>query len=556
MIATDSMAQIVSDYHAGVSRRVHEALNHVRTAIDDWVEEAIQGPLPDDWREQFRAALEAQAAQGRRVLPECVRELEAWIESWATEYGLLPAGPTMEHWARWQRAAESEPIVQVTASGTQTLRHSPDGSFVIQVTPDVSGPLVAEVDLTEQEEVAGEGPEVSQSFRDQVRLILEILDPDVAAWWTSNGFLRSRNASSWTTFFLFNYYSEQKDRRLIAWVDMNFTPSQAATAILADAYDASSSAGQLYRVWRAARGNTAEEFASWQKEAQGVGAQQAAALARVYYGSLSSLTPAGDIVVTVHDINEEGFNWSQLIGMLPVLAAAGKLGKASLSISIVSKGSKTQRLLQIPNELLTKLGKLSKKARDALVAKARRAKNEKEALKILEEGVSGAKVRATKKVARQAKRVKPPLPPPVANVRVTNMKGTDHPHPSHVIAAKSEERLAREVHAIEGEIVLQWGKKIGAKASDVISYNYITQKVSLWDDKYRTAARRLNPSSTFATKSATLKESVDEARRVIEASHLTDADKLAAVRSLNLKTFNRRTNASGNSKNSAFEVFK
>ncbi len=94
MITTDSMAKIVTDYHAGVSRRVHEALNHVRAAIDDWIEQAIQGPLPDDWREQFRAVLEEQAAQGRRVLPECVFELEAWIENWATEYGLLPARPT------------------------------------------------------------------------------------------------------------------------------------------------------------------------------------------------------------------------------------------------------------------------------------------------------------------------------------------------------------------------------------------------------------------------------------------------------------------------------
>ncbi len=341
----------------------------------------------------FAPCSKPKPAQGRRVLPECVRELEAWIESWATEYGLLPARPTMEHWARWQRTAESEPIVQVTASGTQTLRHSPDGSFVIQVTPDVSGPLVAEVDLSKEEEVVGEGPDVSQSFRDQVRLILEILDPDVAAWWASNGFLRSRDASSWFKFLLFNYYSEQKDRRLIAWVDMNFTPSQAAEAILADAHDVSSSAGQLYRVWRAARGNTADEFASWQEEAKSVSAQQAAALASIYYGSLASLTPGGDIVVTVHDIGEDGFNWSQLISALPLLAAAGKLGKASLSISIVSKGSKVNRLLQIPNELLIKLGKLSKKARNALVAKARRVKNEKEALKILEEGVSGAGAR-------------------------------------------------------------------------------------------------------------------------------------------------------------------
>ncbi len=91
VITADSMAKIVTDYHVGVKRRVHEALNHVRVAIDDWIEEAIQGPLPDDWREQFRAVLEAQAAQGRRVLPECVDELEAWIEGWATEYGLLPA---------------------------------------------------------------------------------------------------------------------------------------------------------------------------------------------------------------------------------------------------------------------------------------------------------------------------------------------------------------------------------------------------------------------------------------------------------------------------------
>lgn len=547
MATLDSMASIVWDYHAGVRRRVEGALNKVRDAIDEWIDGALEGPLPDDWREQFAAVLEGQTAQCRRVLPESARQIEAWIEGWAGEYGLLPTGPPMEHWARWRRSADSPVVAQTSAPGAQTVTHSPDGSFVIQVTPEVSGPPESEVDLTETEEVAGPGPKTSQSFQDQVRLILEIVEPDIAEWWSSaRGELRSRDATSWGKFLRQNYYSDREGNRPIVWVDVNFTTAQAAEAIITLASDPSSIAGQLYRQWRASRHDAPTEFAAWRRDATAVSFQQAAALARIYYGSLASLSAGGDLVVTVHDIGEEGFSWPQLLSLLPLMSGSGKFAASSLTVVIVNKSSHATRLLKIPQALLKKLHNLSDKARSALITKAKAAKNEKEALAILEDGVEAG--------ARQVPFVKPPFPKPVAAKRVTNMKGRDYPHPSHVKAAQSEERLAHDIHKLEDEVVLQWGKPIGSHGADIISYNHKTKKITLWDDKYRSAFRRIQASKTFEEGRRPLEQSIDEARAAIGSSSLSVGDKDAALHSLDTNSFRRITQGSGNARNSTIGV--
>ena len=57
----------------------------------------------------------------------------------------------------------------------------------------------------------------------------------------------------------------------------------------------------------------------------------------------------------------------------------------------------------------------------------------------------------------------------------------------HVVAAKTEELLARFVQGFEDEQVVRWGAPIGSHGADVISVSTKTGQVTLWDAKFRTA---------------------------------------------------------------------
>jgi hypothetical protein len=327
-------------------------------------------------------------------------------------------------------------------------------------------------------------------------------------------------------------------------------------------------AGQMFREWRAGRYDAVEEFVAWKGDAFSMGAQQAAAFARMYYESLASLAPGGDLLLTVNDVGEEGLQWRQALDVLPGVTSS-QTKKAGALAFIVLEGKHVRKVLELSQKLIDKLAKLKKlnpKAYKALLAKAKKAKNKEEALEILERGaVTGArnqgKPQATAKRgaaggARAATRATLPFPPPVAAVRVTNMKGRNYPHPNHVKAAHSEERLARDICAMPDEVVLQWGKPIGTHGADIISYNYKTGKVTLWDDKYRSQLRMITPSKTFRDESDALGKAIEEAKQVINSSSLSQKDKAAALRSLATTTYKPITHGSGNAKNSVIGLRK
>lgn len=147
---------------------------------------------------------------------------------------------------------------------------------------------------------------------------------------------------------------------------------------------------------------------------------------------------------------------------------------------------------------------------------------------------------------------KPFFPPPVSNPRVTKRRGKKTPHPSHVIAAKSEEQAARAIHKLPGEVVIYWGAKIGAHGPDVVSYNLKTKTVTLWDVKWRGSPRSIQRSRTFKHDSDALANALEIAKRAINSSRLSEADKLAAWKSIEKGTFQTRTLGMGQSKNSTF----
>lgn len=89
---------------------------------------------------------------------------------------------------------------------------------------------------------------------------------------------------------------------------------------------------------------------------------------------------------------------------------------------------------------------------------------------------------------------------------------------------------------------------MGTHGADVISYNYKTQKVTLWDDKYRSRPQTIKPSSTFEADSKALNRSLQEAHEAIRSSNLSAADKSAAFQCLEYKTYNTTTLQSGNAR--------
>ena len=95
-----------------------------------------------------------------------------------------------------------------------------------------------------------------------------------------------------------------------------------------------------------------------------------------------------------------------------------------------------------------------------------------------------------------------------------------------------------------------WGKMQGTHGADVITYNLKTKRITLWDDKFRSAYVRLMPSRTFEDDSRALANAVQEARNAIRASQLSPADQAAARASIRNNTFLRRTHGSGNAMNS------
>ena len=121
-----------------------------------------------------------------------------------------------------------------------------------------------------------------------------------------------------------------------------------------------------------------------------------------------------------------------------------------------------------------------------------------------------------------------------------------------MIGAAAEEAAAIEIHAMPNEAVIRWGQAIGAHGADIISYNLETHVVTLWDVKFRTEPRRVNPSPTFRRNSRSLDSALAQADRAIRMSLLSPADKKLAIESIMQKTFQTRTLGAGNSRNSTF----
>ena len=236
-------------------------------------------------------------------------------------------------------------------------------------------------------ETAGLGPLTSKAFREKVQLALHVLDPRVARWWKAPsvaGYVRARDATSWHAAWRFNAFSQMNGDQPIITVDMHFTAGETAQAIIREVADGwfADSIGAYYRKYKFATSDAIEEFRKWQLGAATEAARLASVMAELYYNSLASLTPGGDLVVTINDLSEDQPWWQKLISILPLL------GHLPVGTIVLKLGKRT---IEVPKALVRKFESLGAKERSELIKRARSAATDGDARTIIERGLENVK---------------------------------------------------------------------------------------------------------------------------------------------------------------------
>jgi hypothetical protein len=367
MISIDPQASLkyFRSIQSHTERDVERRLDRFQRSLETWLHSALNWPH-EDWEADLRLFVEHTRYAGWEISPHSLAKIRELLEARAKRTGGF-ASPRSKDVER--------PAIQLAA----VMATGEDSDAALDLTSDGENEDFEEsVEL----EVAGEGPDVSPSFKAKVRLTLELLDPVVCRWWHApsvDGLIQSRDA--WGPRR--NVMSYVENDRPILVVDQSFTAGDTALAIIDEASSGlfADSIGVHLRKYRIGRSRSVEEFIAWRKQSAQEAAAEAAKIAEIYYGALASLTPAGDLLVTLDDIDRNGVSLSHALILLPGMALLrGKIKGFVLKFA----GGKP---LKVSEELLKKLSKLPKKTLENLVAKVRKAKTPKEALNIIDDGV-------------------------------------------------------------------------------------------------------------------------------------------------------------------------
>jgi hypothetical protein len=338
-------------------RRLEQMLDRFGESLQGWLSAALNWPR-EDWEADLADFIAHSRMTGIELSDESLGQIRGLIEARVNGTGVFAEqAPDI--------ADPEKPAIQL-ASITLSLGSGTDA------TVDVSeGP---------KEEVAGPGPETSLAFNQKVQALLNLLDPDVAGIWRKfQGVVRVRDPN-WVQF---SYYSERNKKQLVIVVSPHFTVEDTAVAIIEEAYTSfkywfSSSTNAIHsevsKLDKLTAEDIAQRFVEVKTEAFKEAAATAAFFAESYYGAIASLTPGGDVIVTIDDIDRNGFNFTHLLFALPALAY---LRKSFKRLILKLPGGKT---LELPGELLEKLGSLSARRQKKLIARAKQAKSEKEAI--------------------------------------------------------------------------------------------------------------------------------------------------------------------------------
>jgi hypothetical protein len=336
-------------------RRMEQMLDRFGESLQGWLSAALNWPR-EDWEADLADFIAHSRMTGIELSDESLGQIRGLIEARVNGTGVFAEqAPDI--------ADPEKPAIQLAS-----------------ITLDLGSDTDATVDVSEgpKEEVAGPGPDTSFAFNLKVQTLLNLLDSDVADVWRHfQGVVRVRDGN----WLQFSYYSERNKKQLVIVVSPHFTAQDTAIAIITEAYRSSwlsAFTNPIHSALLKKKLLTDEEvskrFAKIQTEAFKEAAATAALLAETYYGSIASLTPGGDLILTVDDIRRNGFSFAHLLVALPALAYISKKLKRLI---LKLPGGKA---IELPGELLEKLGSLSARRQKKLISRAKQAKSEKEAI--------------------------------------------------------------------------------------------------------------------------------------------------------------------------------
>jgi hypothetical protein len=348
-------------------RRLEQMLDRFGESLYDWLSAALNWP-EEDWQADLANFVAHSRMTGIELSEESLEQIRGLVEARVRGTGVF---------------------AKHAHGGSQRSKHAIQLA-AITIAPDSDTDAAVDLGEGPEEEVAGPGPETSEAFKSKVRTMLELLDSFVADIWKQfQGTVRVRDPN----LLQFPYYSERNKKQLVIVVSPYFTVRDTATAILQEAYTSfshffSSSTNPIHSEVVEKKLLTDKEMAKRLAEIQTEAFKQAAAtaafLAESYYGAIASLTPGGDLIVTIDDVERNGINWNHLLSALPLLAV---FRKAIKRLILKLPGGKT---LELPGQFLEKLNAMLPSKRKELIAKAQKAKTKEEALDIIEDGVSVA----------------------------------------------------------------------------------------------------------------------------------------------------------------------
>ncbi len=347
-------------YRRGVdftTRSVDRILDRFRESLGDWLHGALNWP-ESDWEADLAGFIEHTHYAGLNIASESQAMLRELLAVRASGTGVFAA-------------LADKPSVQLAAIGLGVQDTDAELNYSKEDPDEV------------EEETAGAGPATSPAFQEKVRLILQAVDPLIARVWQQHqGVVRSRKLG--VLQFGSAYYFERQKNPLVIVVLSTLTAQDTAVAIIEAAYTNGTNPLNSIVVERKllSAKQIEKEFQELREEAFRQAAREAAQIAELYYGAIGSLTPAGDLVVTIDDVNRNGFRLEHLLIALPMMTYLRK-GIKRLVIKLANG-----KTLRIPAKLLEKLKALSRKRLKSLFSIAEKAKTEEESLAILERGIS------------------------------------------------------------------------------------------------------------------------------------------------------------------------
>jgi hypothetical protein len=191
---------------------VRQELEKFADGLATWIQGLTAQTMPENWRDYLAEELADWEDKGIIVQPHSLPVLEKWILAKAKRRGTLPAGyPASDPGTSPDRFADlaRQYPSSVVIVDTETAGFDRDSGVVYQ--------------------------ETSPEFRAKVQRALELLNPEVAAWWQSpgvNGLVRSYDQDDFPGSSPHHSFCLVENGQAIVVVDRRFTAGRTAQGII------------------------------------------------------------------------------------------------------------------------------------------------------------------------------------------------------------------------------------------------------------------------------------------------------------------------------------